>query len=359
VLLDALMRGDRAALRELRDRQARRPLSNPALLSALREHIQKGPPRLAAIEGLGLLAEGQDAALAELCEQLLSYAEPNAARRSPPERPLLEGPALAAALLEAREDGELVPVFTLLAHVFQGAAPLFRRTLSSYGVSASDMLQLEGESPYAGPWQDVSSCFGVEHETYVRRTGQDRMILVPTHPVAILVGDQTRGSPALLRYRFARLFEGARPGSALLASLAPDFTQVLLLSLRAAFGPADSKSPPVAREAAALAAELWRTMPSAAQRQVGNLFRAQPNLPPYEVLLEQLCARAARVGLVLTQDIGVALEAFGMDGDPTPVARTAEDVERALAQRLAARELWRFALSDAYLSLRREALARP
>jgi hypothetical protein len=242
----------------------------------------------------------------------------------------------------------------LLAHVAQGAAPLFRRTLSSYGVSASDFVGRGDESPFAKPLQDVAARFGIDHDAYLRHTGEDRLTLVPTHPTAILIGDATPGDPFVLRYRLARMFECARPGSSLLATLTPESAQNLLLAVRAAFGPADSKSPPVAREAAALAAELWRTMPSATQRQVTNLFRVLPALPSLPQLVEHLSLRAARVGLVLGQSLEVALSQFGKDwdADSRPIPGTTQELDLALRERPAVRGLVAFALSETHLNFR-------
>ena len=121
--------------------------------------------------------------------------------------------SFAETLLAARDDGPFAPTFTLLAHVAQGAAPLFRRTLSSYGVSAGDFVGRGDEGPYGKPLQEVAGRFGVEHDAYLRHTGEDRLTLVPTHPTAILIGDGTPDDAALLRYRFARMFECARPAA--------------------------------------------------------------------------------------------------------------------------------------------------
>jgi hypothetical protein len=292
--------------------------------------------------------------LVAVCNEAISFFDPSGAPHKQELSQQDHEASFAETLLAARDDLEFAPTFTLLAHVAQGAAPLFRRTLSSYGVSAGDFVGRGGESSFAKPLQEVAARFGVEHDAYLRHTGEDRLTLVPTHPTALLIGDGTPDDEALLRYRFARMFECARPGGSLIATLTQDSAQNLLHAVRAAFGPTDSKGPPVAREAAALAAELWRTMPAATQRQVSNLFRVLPRLPSLPELAEHLSLRAARVGLVIGHSVGMALAHFGKDwdADSRPIPGTAHDLDSALRERAAVRGLMAFALSETHLSFR-------
>ncbi len=353
--LGALLEGDTEALGALLASPPTNPTHSDALCAALLARVRStGRSNVPVLRALRLLGSNYPALVAVCNEAIAFFDPPQVAGQLSASGQESHEASFAETLLAAREDGDYAPTFTLLAHVAQGAAPLFRRTLSSYGVSVGDFVGRVEESPFAKPLSEVSARFGVELESYVRHTGEDRLTLIPTHPTAILIGDATSTEAHVLRYRLARMFECARPGSSLLATLTPDSAENLLLAVRAAFGPADSKGPPVAREAAALAAELWRTMPSATQRQVTNLFRVLPVLPSLPELLDHLSLRAARVGLVVGQSLHIALAQFGKDwdADSRPIVPTAQDLDLALRERAAVRGLLAFAFSETHLNFR-------
>jgi hypothetical protein len=356
----ALAEGDRDALVPMLsafdgDRTRAEQLCD-LLLRALRK---KGPtgPGLEALTALGRLA-GR-AGVVQVGSEALCLFDPAVTIIRPIHGLDPEDPVTKAALLDAREDGDLAPAFTMLAHVYQGAGPLFRRSLTSYGVSASDFISTRDDHAFSAALRDTASLFGVEHEAYLKHSGEDRMGVIPTQPPALLVGDKTHDEPLILRYRMARVFERARPGSVLLSTLSRESTDTLLAALKAAFGPTDGKSPPVPRDAAAMAAELWRTMPSSSQRQVSNLFRVLRDTPPREVLVRQLNVRAARVALVASTGLDVAAAALWTDPLPSEGAppRVPENIEVALAEDGVFRGIVTYALTESYLELR-ETLAR-
>ncbi len=353
-LLASLLEGDHEGLASLLASPPANPSHSDALCAGLLNKVRAtGRSNVAVLRALRMLG-GHYPALHGVCNEAIVFFDPPSSTVRRVESASHHEASFAEALLAARDDGDFSTAFTLLAHLAQGAAPLFRRTLGSYGISASDFIGRNLEHPYASQAADVAARFGVEHDVYLRHTGEDRMALVPTHPTAILVGDGVATDPLVLRYRFARLFECARPGGSLLATLTPDSARTLLAAVKAAFGPTDSKGPPVARDAASLAAELWRTMPATSQRQVSNLFRVAQSQPSYTELAEHLSLRSARVGLVLTHALDVALNQFGQDwdADARPIGTTAQDLDRALRERPAVQGLVAFALSESYLSLR-------
>ncbi len=353
-LIASLLEGHDEGLAALLASPPANPSHSDALCAALLHKVREtGRTNVAVLRALRLLGSHYPA-LHAVCNEAVAFFDPPSGPVRRLDASAHHEAGFAEALLAARDDGGLAPLFTLLAHVTQGASPLFRRTLGSYGIATSDSIGRNLEHPYAAQAAAVAERFGVEHEIYLRHTGEDRLALVPTNPTAILVGDGVPADPLVLRYRFARLFECARPGSSLLATLTADSARTMLLAVKAAFGPTDVKGPSVAREAAALAAELWRTMPSASQQQVINLFRVIEREPSYTELAEQLSLRAARVGLVLTHALDVTLAQFGQDwdADTQPLGSTAQDLDRALRERPAVQGLVAFALSESYLSLR-------
>ncbi len=298
--------------------------------------------------------------LVQVTGEVLSYLHPAEATPHSAQTPIYEGndPLFRSALLEARDDGALAPAFTIMAHVFQGAGLLFRKPLSSFGISPSDFVAAREDGAYGTALHDVFQLLGVQHEAYVHHGHDNILSLLPTQTPAIMIGAGTPHAPLELRFRIARLLEHARPGSLLLATLPPDAAEVLLAAIKAAFGPTTDHAghPPVAREAAAMAAELWRTMPSGTQRQVSNLFRVISELPSYTQLLGSIEQRAVRVGLLAAGAVDVALAQLKIDCLPAQQSVPSDEAgfDRACVQDVALQSLLQFALSDSYLALRSE-----
>jgi Tfp pilus assembly protein PilF len=351
----ALAHGDRDALAPLLSALDGDVVRTDGLCTLLLRAVRQRGPSVPAIEGLLELAtRSERRGLTDVCIEALALFDGSQVvpRITPPLD--AEDPLAKSALLEARDDGDLAPMFTMLAHVYQGASPLFRRSLTSYGVSASDFVSTNEDGAYGQAMREVAMLLGVEHEAYLKHSNEDRVAVVPTQPPAIVIGSHTHEEPRSLLFRVARAFERARPGSVLLATQSRESAETLLAALKAAFGPTDGKSPPVARDAAAMAAELWRTMPSASQRQVGNLFRVLREPPPLAALMQRLSLRAARVALVAGGGLDVARAAMALDPLPADQGNTRAftRLDTALAEDPVLSGLVVFALSDAYLALR-------
>jgi hypothetical protein len=119
--------------------------------------------------------------------------------------------------------------------------------------------------------------------------------------------------------------------------------------VRAAFTPAQAAQVP--REAAALAAELWRTMPSKAQRALAARVAELQDTPDHATLLRDVQLRGARLGLFVTRELDLTLAQLGQDGDPAEYAvdRSEGALNRALEDNGFVRALFDYAFSDAYL----------
>jgi tetratricopeptide (TPR) repeat protein len=324
------------------------------LCETLLQRARTHPLSVTLVRALRQLGEDSGrAALAQVSSEILAHVAPSQRSEPAPQKLDPSADAVKLALLEARDDGELSPLFTILAHVSQGAGPLFRKPLSAFGVSANDFVPAREDGDALGSaLYDVSQLLTVSHETYLSPTPDDRVQLVSTNPFAIVIGAGCPHEPAALRFRLARSFEHARPSSALLSALSQAASDTLIEAVRAAFGPTDGKNPPVPREAAALAAELWRTMPSGTQRQVANLYRVAPrNIAP-RALSQALQIRAARIGLVACGSVDVALEALHLDISYDAVPRNEAAFDAMCRDDALLASLLRFALSDAYLILR-------
>ncbi len=323
-------------------------LCDSALLRARQQ-----PLSVSTLRGLQLLASRAGrSGLSQVTEEVLSYLQ-GSVERSPP---VLDpnDPVVRLSLLEARDDGPLAPAFTIMAHVFQGAGPLFRRPLSAFNVSANDFVAARDDGSYGTVLRDVFHLLGVQHEAYVRHGSDNLLSLISAQTPAIVIGAATPTVPIELRFRVGRLLEYARPGSLLLATLPGPAAETLLAAVRAAFGPTDSASAPVAREAASMAAELWRTMPSGSQRQVSNLFRVVSTPPSYAELMASIERRAVRVGLVAAGAVDAALSQLKLDQRTSEPSVPTDEAgfDLACSQDASLQALLQFALSDSYLALR-------
>ncbi len=353
--LDALCRGDADALTQLAENVSPSIEHNAKLCEALLVRARKHPLRFSCVRGLHLLSErAHRKDVRAVSSELLAHVDPSISFARKGRVPDPQDEATRTALVEAREDGALAPLFTVLAHLFLGGAPLFRRPLGNYGVGASDFIATRDDNAFSEALRDVASVLGVEYEAYLAPSGRDTIGVVPTYPPSLIIGDGTAQAPIALRFRLGLAFEEARPSSVLLATLPREGMVNLLAAVEAAFGAAGAQTS-IAREAASLASELWRTLPSATQKQIGNILRAPGSLPlSYAPLREQLRLRAARVGLITAGALNVALDALELDADGAlprvPITESA--FELALREHPLLANLVAFALSDTYLALR-------
>jgi hypothetical protein len=354
-LLDALAAGDADALTRLGEKASPAIEYNAKLCDALLLRARKEPLRFSCVRGLWLLSErAHRKDVRAVTSELLAHVDPGVTASRKGRVPDPQDEATRAALVEAREDGALSGLFTVLGHLFLGGAPLFRRPLGNYGVGASDFIATRDDNAFSEALREVASVLGVEYEAYLAPSGRDAVSVVPTYPPSVIVGDGTAQAPIALRFRLGVCFEEARPSSVLLATLTRDAMTTLLAAVEAAFGAADAQTS-IPREAASLASELWRTLPAATQKQIGNLLRS---LPPgqlvYRPLSEQLRLRATRVGLIASGALDVALDNLELDADgPLPRVPISEaGFESALREHSLLAQLINFALSDPYLALR-------
>jgi hypothetical protein len=109
-----------------------------------------------------------------------------------------------------------------------------------------------------------------------------------------------------MRFALGRMLELARPEHVLLATLPEERARVVVAAVAAAFGPADGDAK-VDRAAAALASELWRTIPARSQAEVRELLLSTDRWTDYAGTRDAALDSGARAGLVACGDLGVAL----------------------------------------------------
>ncbi|MDB4985266.1 MAG: domain protein putative component of TonB system [Myxococcaceae bacterium] len=347
-LVAAVSAGDSAALRQLTDLLQREPERSPGVSIDLLARARAGSFNVCTLRALRLASAGaHEHALWRTSSQALAFFEPPL--RPPPSGRRRDGRSAqwGAALTAARATEQQAGLF-LLAQLVEAAAPLFRKPLSSVSGLGKDPAPLH-EAPYSPLLNDLANTFGTEHEAYLAKNGEDRVSVLSVLPAHLIVGDRTPPDTSSLRFRLARAFEAARPENVLLTTLPTPLASTLLSAVSAAF--ADSTPAHVSREAAALAADLWRTMPSKAQRTLAALLKALPAPLQLADCVAAVQLRTARVALFATRELDVALAQLGLDGDAAEarIERTEGGLNRALLEKPLVQALVSYAFSDAYL----------
>ncbi|NOY94311.1 MAG: hypothetical protein GXP55_24295, partial [Deltaproteobacteria bacterium] len=239
----------------------------------------------------------------------------------------------------------------LLSALWEGALPLFRRPLRSFGVLGTQKVSPLAARPLGAAFADGLRLLGpLEVTLYARPSSRREILIAPTHPPAVLVADSLEDDSDHLRFRLGVALDAARPAAVVLASSPANTGRMILEAAHAAFGPASARGE-TARDVAALAADLWRTVPN---RQQATLRRAVASLdgpPDYDLAQRQSLARGARAGLLLCESLATSLRTLPLvDDDLLGVAlESAESYTDLVGRSLAARAVLHMALSDRWL----------
>lgn len=350
-LIAAVASGESAALTPFGELLVREAEHGAAICRELLDRVRDQTFSVCALRGLRLSSAATNAhALWRTSSQALAFIEPPLRPPGTQRRRDARGPRAEAGLHKAR-DTDQTEALTLLGQLVEAAAPLFRRTLTGLAGIGKELESLR-DAPYAPLLGELAQLFELKHDAYLARSGEDRVTVVSAQPASLVVGDRTPPDASSLRFRFARAFEYARPENVLLVTQSQSHLEALLSAVSAAFAPADRTPAKVSREAATLAAELWRTMPSKAQKALASQLAALSAPLAYEPLLAAVRLRGLRVALFATRELDVALAQLGRDGDPegSAVERSEGAFNRALADQPLARALMAYAFNDAYLA---------
>ena len=344
----AICRGDTAALKPLGELLQREPERAAVLCADLLQRARSSHFNVCLLRGLRLASgPAHEHALWRTSSQALAFIEPPL--RPPPSgrRRDTRSAEWEIGLIAARAT-DWSAALALCGQLVEAAAPLFRKSLASVPGLAKEP-ELLREAPYAPLLNDLTQTFGARHDAYLAHTGDDRVSVVSAQPAHFIIGNRTPPDAASLRFRLARAFEYARAENVLLATLSPVEAEHLLSAVCAAF--ADNTPAHVSREAAALAADLWRTMPSKAQRTLAAELKTLPMPLPQAELAAAVRLRGARVALCATRELDVALTQLGADGDATDarLERSEGAFNRALLEKPLVHGLMSYAFSDAYL----------
>ena len=316
----------------------------------LRTLLRQDPSRTGALRTLRTVALSRGArAEARVASSILSLFD----RSIPAPTPLaLEGAIESELLTSARQDPAYAALRGVLRRVWEnGAQLLFRRSLQAYRTLGTDRISTRTQSPIGRAYATATRILDATGTPlYVRQWGGGELIVATTSPPAIIAGPSFEGQDHELRFRLARALELARPDNVLVGGLAAPEARTVVEATVAAFGPADGAGK-VSRDAAAFAAELWRTMPGAQQRAVRDELLALPSPLTYEAAFHGAQATAACAGLLVAGDVRASIDALRADDDELAAfdVSTEGGFVSAVRRSPALAAMLRFALSDAFL----------
>ncbi len=317
---------------------------------ALRAQLAADPSRLDVLAQLEAhaLARGAGAEVA-VCQAVLSALD---AGRGPAASTALRPDCmteLASARAELSAHAHLDRPRKLLAAVWEFALPLFRWTPTQAGVLGTDRVGLHAPTVHG---RALAACLSAvpRPDTAVFATRLPGVHVAPLriHPPAVILGAEAPDDERELRFWIGRALCLAEPEHILVSALPEGEGRALVSALAAAFGPAEGA--PVSRDAAALAASLWRTIPARSQRELRDLVVACDEALDYDAVRRASLEAAAQAGLVCCGDLSIALSSL-LTADPALAAldRDAAGFARAIEASPALNATLRLAFHDAFI----------
>jgi hypothetical protein len=341
--------GDSAERFEARARAlADDPATGAEAAALFRAALVIDPCRSSALEGLARVAAHAGAQVeATIAQGVLAVLDP---RRRAARALAVDAAALADARDALLRDPAYAIARRLLAAIWESALPLFRVALPQLGLLGTDRVGPHSATP-VGRALAAALAASAEAEVTVYASRAPGVLAAPvrTHPPAVVVGAAAPDDEPSLCFLLGRALELARPDHVLIATLDEPKGRTLVAAVRAAFGPADGA--PVSREAAALAAELWHTIPARRQRDIRELVLQAEGTFDYDALRVSIHGGAARAGLLASGDVAASIRALCLV-EPELATLRIEDQRsfvEAVGRSSALAALLRFAWSDAFV----------
>ena len=244
------------------------------------------------------------------------------------ELPPLRDPEFHGGLWRARSLSEaanarLAPaVATLLGELWHYARviPRFRAALDGFGLNEKDRITRITVGPVAEAYAQVARTLGVtEIPVYAARGSSALAQVIATHPPSVVVGRNSAHDRPTLLYSLANALWLARPEHLVAAVLDAEGARDLLDAARLAFAPTPGASLDTALSAKELAATLWQSVPTGAQRELGDTLRRHAAELELPVLRARVRCAAARVALLAS-------------GSPRAAVQTLARMEPELAE---------------------------
>lgn len=242
-------------------------------------------------------AEGQRG-LASLAADVLAVLTGAPGTHPVPERAAVLT-ALGPRSTNLVHDPGLAAIEALLACLWEGAQPIFRKPLAQFGVVGTQRLTTLTQRPLARAYADALRVLGLENiALFVRPDAESLVEILSTSPPSVVVHESIESDVFALPYRVARALALATPSGVLVSSQDLERLEIAIQSVHAAFGPPDSIGA-VGRDAAALAAELWHTIPSRLQARMRDLLASLSAGFDLDRAIACVDSMSARAGLLV------------------------------------------------------------
>lgn len=316
------------------------------LLSAV---LIRDPSRTTALRSLYHLALGRGArGEADMLAGFVSLFDSNV---QAPRRSYIDGvnADLQAAVHVDPHSKTYAKVFAI---IWETASHLYKKPLQAFHVFGTDRVTPLVQNPVAQAFFGAARLLdAIDVPLFGRRMGSNDLFVARTVPPCVVIGPTLDGEEAELLFRFGRTLTLARPTHLLLGTLDETDGRTLTNAISAAFGPSDT-GPGMDKNAATLAAELWRIMPPRAQREVRDLLATLSEPLSYDSARGAVFSQAARAGLLACGDSRAAALALRSSETSLASADLASESgwQAACKSSHVLRELVRFALSSTWLT---------
>lgn len=268
-------------------------------LDALRAAATRTPSDLEAWRAIVAAADAAGKrGLAGLAADVLATLTGGASTHPVPERAAVLS-VLGPRSMNIVHDPALASVEALLACLWEGAQPLFRKPLAQFGVVGTQRVTTLTQRPLAVHYGDAVQVLGLDGIALFARPDAESLVeILATSPPSVVVHEAIESDLVALPYRIGRALSLATPSGVLVSSQDLERLEIAIHSLHAAFGPPDSIGT-VGREAAALAAELWHTIPARLQSRMRDLLSGISSSFDLDQAIACVDAMSARAGLLV------------------------------------------------------------
>ena len=319
-------------------------------IGALKSLLVLDPGRLDAIRMLAEIYRAIDAIPeATVCGGLLHLVDPSWPSAEPPPAEAVRAPP--ADLLQNLCPSELRAAALAASLVWEHGATLLRTDLNAFGVSPSQRLSPLEDVPVASVYAAAIRLLGVPKTAMFLRPFGESLQVAATVPPSVICGTDIAIGVPEVRFRLARAVASTR-SEYLLWALPIDQAKAAYEAIRFAFAPSEQALTAV-ESAMALAQEYSRTLPPKVQRQLREILSLSP-LPSFQEARRLADLAVHRAALVATGDPAAALRVVASEASDLAdidVTRP-QGFSEAVRRNELARDIVRFALSDAYLTLR-------
>jgi hypothetical protein len=238
----------------------------------------------------------------------------------------------------------------LLQSLWESALPIFKVTLAQLGVLGTDRVGVHSASLLGRSVAAALEALPDDTAVFVSQIEQTSVVPVRTQPPAVIIGkDAPLNDEGALRFLLGRALELARPAHMLVATFGEEEGRTFFSAVRAAFGPAEDAQ--ISRDAAAVAAALWRTIPARNQRDIRELLLDAEDIFDWDKMRSSAFAGAARAGLVASGDLEGAIRALLSEHGKLDSVQSLEALGHAIADSSELSALVRFAFSDVFLTM--------